>query len=196
MKRTRIIWLAALAAAAMTLAAAGCGGTEEADTSEAAVQSAAAETASAAVAQEPAALPFTLPEGFAYNPTYSTAETALYDNGAGIAITYARTESSASYLLSAKNNLATQESTQTAMEAARADALNLEISDFSYNSGDDFIAYTYTMGFVYDDVAEVDYVYTYTTADWNYAVSVNTGRYQADDAKAVAETVAGSFSVE
>lgn len=192
-KWTRIATLAAVTAAAvMTLTVTGCGGSSEEASSDEPVVSAVSQ----AEVQEPESLPFTMPKGFSYNKDYSTAETALYNNSKGIAITFARTESSASYLLSAQNNTASQATTASAIQAGRPDISNLEVTDFSYDSGQGYISYTYTMSFTNHSVEEINYVYTYTNDTDNYAVSVNAAQTQSEDAKAVAKSVIDSFNAK
>lgn len=146
-------------------------------------------------AKEPDSLPFTLPEGFAYDLSYSTGETALFHNGR-IAITYGRTDSSSSYLLSAQNNTATQDTTLSAVQAGRPELTDLEISDFSYDKGDDYIRYSYTLTFTNRNVAEINYIYTYTNNTYNYAVSVNAAQSDAEQARAIADGIAQSFRAE
>lgn len=191
--KTRTLFLTAAMAAVLALSLTGCGGSggEETASSEAAVVSTVSQADPTPT--EPASLPFTMPEGFTYNKDYSTAETALYSNSSGIAITFARTDSSPSYLLAAQNNTATKETTQSAVEAGRTDISDLDVEDFDCKNGEGYIAYRYTLTFTSRSVDQVNYVYTYTTESDNYAVSVNAAQSKTDDAKKVADGIVDSF---
>ena len=188
MKWTRIAMIAAVlaAAATMTVSFAGCGGGGE-DTTE--TSSAAAEP----VVAEPASIPFTLPEGFTYNKTYSSVETALYSNADGIAITYTKEDSSASSLLSAQNNTATQDTTYTKIAAKRPDITDLSVSEFSYDIGQGYISYKYLVSFTNRGVDEVNYVYSYTDDKSVHTISVNAPAAKADSASQLAGKVRDSF---
>lgn len=195
MKAKRLALIAGLlAAGTMMLTLAGCGGSgsEETESATESITSIVSEP----TATEPESLPFTMPKGYTYNAAYSTAETALYDNGKGIAITFARTESSASYLLSAQNNAASLETTESAIQASRPDLSKLTISDFNCDNGSGYICYTYTMAFTYQTVDQVSYVYTYTNDTDNYKITVDAPADQTESAAKVAKTVQDSFQTK
>lgn len=189
MKWTRIAALAAVTlAAAMTmtmgLTACGGGGDEEVTSS----------TVSAPEVKAPDHIPFTLPTGFTYNQQYSSVETALYNNTDGIAITYTKEDSSASNLLSAQNNTATQDTTYTKIAAKRPDITELNVSDFSYDVGQGYISYKYLVSFTNRTVQEVNYVYSYTDDKNTHTISVNAPASKADSASQIAGAVRDSFN--
>ncbi len=190
MKWTRIAALAAVTLAAamtMTMGLTGCGGggSEEEVTSS---------TVSTPEVKQPEHIPFALPADFAYNQQYSSVETALYNNADGIAITYTKEDSSASSLLSAQNNTATQDTTYTKIAAKRPDITELNVSDFSYDIGQGYISYKYLVSFTNRSVEEVNYVYSYTDDKNVHTISVNAPANKADSASQIAGSVRDSFN--
>jgi hypothetical protein len=188
----------ALFAAALGVAAAlctGCGSSGAESTESEAVSSAVSEASSVAETKptEPATLPFSLPEGFTYNESYSTVDTALYSNDSGIAITVETGTSSPSNLLAAQTNVATEETTLAVVEAERSNVTDLALSDFEAASGQGYMAYRYTLTFTYRSVSEIDYRYDYTTDSATYLVSVNAAQSQWETAQTIADSIVSSM---